>query len=164
MSNIKATRSRFRMYRNYIKELSKYDRDLKYNTAFEINEWARSYMEDEEIGYATWIDITCEDNLAGFLIISHWGGDCHPDCDHYISQAYVLPQYRHRGLMSTAVTSYVNDHPGTYGLDVLEKNMQADKFWKELLSRLEIEMITLSPARSKEIESKYKVYGFKKWR
>lgn len=79
-------------------------------------------------GCDQWIPILADGEEVGMLIMST-PPNCHPETDFYISQAYVLPEYRRRGLMSAALEEYMASHVGKYGLIILQGNEEAEKFW-----------------------------------
>ncbi len=145
------------LYKKYIKELSRYDSELKYFPGSEVIEWAKEYYEDKQ--NTSWIDIIQDDQIVGFLIITHKGGDCHPDCDHFIAQAYVLPEKRNQGLMTAAVTRYLQNNPGIYGYDVIIGNRYAKNYWKKYFTNFNAKYIPLKRYRSEELESKLELYG-----
>lgn len=148
---------RFRLYRNYVKELSEYDRELAKYTKNEIDEWARRYMYDP---YSAWIDIVVRDDLVGFVIISSTDGDCHPDCDFYINQAYIRPEYRNHGYMTGIVKNFINNNPGKYGYDVIVGNKKADRFWQDLFEDMGGIRVPLTRIRDTDIEKNLNVYCY----
>ncbi len=151
-------RTRQMLYRKYIKELSRYDHDLKYCPSTEVKDWAKDYYEDKKT--TTWIDLMQDGSTVGFVIITHHGGDCHPDCDHYIAQTFVLTEHRHRGLATNAVRAYIREHPGKYGYDVIIGNEYAKQFWHKLFLEINAKPIQLCRTRDERTESKLEVFGY----
>ena len=80
-----------------------------------------------------WIDIYANDGNKpiGFVMIA--SEPCyHPDVDYYIAEAYISPEFRRQGLMTTTVSEFINAHDGIYSLFVIKDNLKANSFWTRL--------------------------------
>ena len=122
------------LYRRYVNELEQYAPLPCRNTA-EIREDCDYYINTPG---AAWINIFDPetDKLAGFLIIGKSPEEKHFQTERSIAQAYILPKYRRRGLMTKAVKDYVSRHRTTYSLLVLKKNTYAAAFWENLFGKM----------------------------
>ena len=89
----------------------------------------------------TWIPAVEEDLEVGFLIL---GNPPHPDCDFYIQDAYIIPEYQGHGTMSKLIRSLP---VGRYSLFVLENNIRAQTFWKHIFGRVYSLRDVLPPVR-----------------
>ncbi len=123
------------LYKDYLSEIEDIRGEKFSEPEEEKNAWCDDYMIKS---YYTWIDIRYLDQIVGFLIIGT-RPDCHPQCDYFIAQSYIRPGYRKRGLMTDAVTKYVDEHPGKYCMIILEKNTVAELFWSNLFKDLSYE-------------------------
>lgn len=107
-----------------------------------------------------WIDIYDEGKVCGFLIVyqtREWA-----EHDFFICQAYVAPKSRRKGLMSETVMQYTAEHPGIYGLIILERNTYAQKFWKGLFEeKLNMELIGVHKSPDHELEEDERLYIYK---
>lgn len=76
-----------------------------------------------------WRDIHVVQGVVGFVVL---GLDeaAHPDCDVHVSQAYVHPAYRRRGLLSGTIRREVRRHGGVWTLDVVSGNEAAAGIWR----------------------------------
>lgn len=147
---------RLELYNHYITELSAYNPELAKEKNSTINGWATSYIKE-----GNWIDIVGDSGqLCGFLIISSLPEDCHPDCDWYICQAYVIPEYREQGFMTNAVFKFIRNNPGIYGFDILRGNDYAEKFWLNIFKKIRAEKVELSRLRANSLEDNLELYGF----
>lgn len=119
------------LYLDYCKELAVYyDDPSSAMTEEEAESAFEEYITSED---CSWRNIFAEDgNLAGFLIIGKHGRFCHPDAMRSISEAYIKPEYRGKGLMKAEAGGYLSRHPGVFALLVLKKNRAAKGFWKHL--------------------------------
>lgn len=88
------------------------------------------HVKEVQDGYGAWIDINCEDELVGFLIVVQ-APNCHPDADYFVEQAYVKPSHRGQGVMSSVLDSFVQENAGIYCLFILKENVKAKKFWDD---------------------------------
>lgn len=143
------------MYTNYCKELGQYFTATRPMFLYEMKDTAIEYLNDpfSEIVYA--------EDRAGFMIISKPGGDCHPMADYTVSQLYVRPAFRRRGIASKLVSDFVAAHPGTYALDVLDKNSAAKSFWAKTILDNGWERVVLSETRTEKTVPECTLYGFR---
>lgn len=151
---------RRRLYGAYLLELEQCRDEPRENIPeSQIDEWFQEYLDDL---WCLWQDIRCGDSLAGFLIIGRGGANCHPDADTAICEAYISPEYRHKGLMRNAVASYVQSHSGTYCLIVLPENRYAKAFWPKLFADLGYEQISLDDCYLCSVEgcASVELFGF----
>ena len=72
----------------------------------------------------------------GFVIVGSHAPYSHPFSDYSICEAYVLPEYRKRGLMTSVVCSLVEECPGKYSLLVLDHNEYAKNFWSKVFASM----------------------------
>lgn len=113
------------LYENYMDELEE-----KYGVFSDMSakDILTHYYDDCHVIYPV-----CDDGeLVGFLIIGT-APDCHPACDYYICQTYVLPEHRRKGLMGRLVSEFLKAHPGKYCLDVIDGN-SALCFWNKVFT------------------------------
>ena len=84
---------------------------------------------------AEWIPIKYDGKEVGFLIAL--GGELVRDetLDYYLWDAYVKPSCRRLGLMRQTVENYVRNHPGTYGLVMMDVNEGSHKFWASTMGK-----------------------------
>ena len=141
------------LYWKYLQELEKIDGVKWEESDDEKRTWCNDYLTCE---HYEWIDVRYLDQIIGFLIIGT-EPDCHPDCDYFICQSYILPEFRMRGLMTKTVTQYVNAHIGKYCMIILKNNHSAKKYWKNLFYDNSYKQMQLSyfPLRNREEQ-----YGF----
>ena len=109
----------------YLKELEEIKGDKWQESEEEQKTWCDDYIKKS---YYIWTDIRFMDQIVGFLITGV-KPDCHPSCDYFICQSYVLPEYRNKGLMTDAVNKFVKLHLGRYCMIILKNNNYAKKFW-----------------------------------
>lgn len=118
------------LYQEYAKELDEFRHNPIHVTEEEVWQWCEAYIEDKECSWKNIFSKTGE--LAGFLIIGKGGVEKHPDSDYGIAQAFVAAKYRKQGLMTAAISDYIQRHVGTYSLLVLKNNKHAIEFWNKV--------------------------------
>ena len=74
---------------------------------------------------------------AGLLVVSKRSGDT--NYQHEINELFLLPPYREGKYSYTLILSYINNNPGVYRVLVLKKNLRAQKFWLNIVDRLNAE-------------------------
>ena len=122
--------TRHKLYSEYLEELE-FIRGTPFSEPKEEQrQWCQDYLDQP---YYTWVDIKQKDKIIGFLIMGTYP-DCHPDCDYFICQSYVLPGYRGNGLMTKAVTSFIKEHKGYYCLMIIDRNVKAQRFWSRIFT------------------------------
>lgn len=114
------------MYMDYCRELEQYFVKTEKMSRQNQRLTAEEYLHDKYSRI-----IFARPNIA-FLIMTRAGGDCHPMADYEISQLYVNPEYRRRGIAKDLVVNFVKSHGGTYALDVLKGNKPAEAFWNKI--------------------------------
>lgn len=144
------------LYKEYIKELGRYNEDIASMTDMDIMETVRSYKRQKD---TEWIDIYYNEKIVGFLIISSNEDECHPDADKDICQLYVMPQYRRHRLAYNAVFNYLSSHPGLYSYDIINGNITASNFWNKTLSSLGAKYFELKEVRNDQIANSVTLYG-----
>jgi predicted acetyltransferase len=125
---------RHELFAQYCGELNTFrEPDVEQQGMFEMYENCEEYFRAED---CTWHDIWMDDQIIGFIVIGKHAPYCHPDTDYAICEAYILPEYRRRGLMTSVVRSLVEDDPGRYSLLVLVGNKYAQKFWPKVFASM----------------------------
>ena len=99
----------------------------------DIDQQALTFLQD--FNNYTWIRLLERNKQVGFLIIGS-NQRCHPDCDYFIAQAYVLPKYRDQGRMTAAFKRFEAMHPGKYCMFILHENILARHFWRKTFEEL----------------------------
>lgn len=136
---------KYTLYKEYCLSLGQYDKRL---LSADSNSIAHEYYLDPQ---TEWIDIYDEDQPVGFLIICFHGGDCHPEADYCIAQAFILEEHRRKGLMFNTVSEFLQSHKGIYTLDIIKGNEQAEWFWDKVLEANGAEYIDLPEVRRKSV-------------
>ena len=136
---------KYTLYKEYCLSLGKYDKRL---LTIDSDRIVHEYYLDPR---AEWIDIYDNGEPVGFLIICLSGGDCHPDADYCIAQAFILEEHRRKGLMFNTVSEFLQSHKGIYTLDVIQGNEQAEWFWDKVLEANNAEYIYLPEVRRENI-------------
>lgn len=121
------------LYLAYLAELDTFRMTPRPESHEVQQQWFYDYSDNKD---CQWHDIYVNDCLVGFLITSSILPNCHPDADYSICEAYVMPEYRQKGLMSNLVQRFTSEHPGIYCLLVLEGNQYAQHFWNHLFHHL----------------------------
>ena len=103
---------------------------------FEMYNHCEEYFKASE---CTWHDIHMDDQIIGFIVMANRVPYVHPECDYAICEAYIIPEYRRRGLMTQVVRSLVEEYPGQYCLLVLDGNEYAKKFWNKVFASMRYE-------------------------
>lgn len=117
--------TRKRLYGDYMREILKIARDNKQFTQKEVDSDIKHIYYSKNI---KWHDIWRDGEIVGFVIIGT-GAECHPHADYFIIQAYIIPSCRRLGIGKSFLKEYIQNHPGTYCLDILDKNEIAHRFW-----------------------------------
>ena len=74
-------------------------------------------------------------NLAGVFLYGI-GHNCHEECDYYIQDFYIIPQFRKQHIGQSVVERFTKEHPGRYCLRVIESNEPAQRFWKTVWNKI----------------------------
>ncbi|MBR6402043.1 MAG: GNAT family N-acetyltransferase [Eubacterium sp.] len=139
------------MYKEYVKELSKYDLNMAKMDDLDVLHTVSLYKKQSE---TDWIDIYYNEKIVGFLIVSTNKYEKRSTEDRAICQLYVVPQYRRHGLAKDAVITYLKSHPGIYSYDISDGNNVASNFWYKILKDINAKYIELPEKRSSQ-ESRY---------
>ena len=122
--------TKFKMFCDYIDELQ----DIK--KVPRLNRWQleKLYLEYINTECSDWIDIFSDNGkLIGFAIIGYYP-NCHPDAEVYITEAYIIPEYRRQGYMHKTITQYIKNNHGTYCLFIVKNNDIALQFWQKVFA------------------------------
>jgi len=102
--------------------------------------------------------ITASDGeQIGFFVIGT-KENCHPACEYYIQDCYVVQKYREKKVMTNALMEYVKEHKGKYCLFILNDNYIAHSFWKNFWKQSGAEPINLKYITEPNDEDRQ--YGF----
>lgn len=151
-----AEQIRYNMFRDYLQELQEIE-EYRYMSDEAILE---SYINARSGVTEFWMDIYPDEadkcaarrtkhDIIGFWILGK-NGNCHPDADYFIAEAYIKPEYRREGIMSDRISDWIEKHRktgnrnGKFCLFVLSKNEVAKKFWKHVFDRCGYEPYKLS--------------------
>ena len=120
-------KQRIALYIEYEKELEAIidDDDGEQETS---EQFIRRMQDLHDTNKYTWIDISKNREIIGFLIIGY-GEVCHPLCDYFLAQAYIAPEYRETGYMTKAINSWLETHQGKYCMYIINNNKYAKNFW-----------------------------------
>jgi len=122
------------LYMDYCHELDSYDPEhedfLHYFTRFKAIRSCKAYMKKK--GFE-WIDIYNKANiLIGFLII---GRDLSIHGEGlYICEAYIMPEERSRGYMSSEINNILKENAGNVYMEIFDLNKRAVRFWRNRMS------------------------------
>ena len=129
----KMDQQRHLLYEEYIRDLEMI-KCIPFDETYE-EQWCicQGYLERY---HYTWIDIYCDDIIAGFLIIGITP-DCHPDCDYSICQSFVKREYRGKGLMTAAINDFIDAHSlDKYSFVIHDNNAAALRFWRKRFTEI----------------------------
>ena len=133
---------RHELFAQYCGELNTFrGSDVEQQGMFEMYNNCEEYFRASG---CTWHDIWMDDQIVGFIIVGVQVPYCHPEADYSICEAYILPEYRKRGLMTAVVRSLVEDDPGRYSLLVLDGNKYAQAFWPKVFASMRYKPCSLS--------------------
>ena len=132
------------LYQKYVKELNTF---RKTSVQMPENEVRKTCDEYIQASNSSWHNIYDPESkaLVGFLIIGKEFPEKHPDSLRSVAQAYVLPEYRKKGLMTAAMEDYMTRHRGIYSLLILTGNEYAKYFWSRFFRNEGYEEVTLDP-------------------
>ena len=124
------------LYRKYVEELDKFRKKPLRLSEKECRQICDDYIQSKNSSWHNIYD-PATGNLVGFVIIGKNYPEKHRDSLRSVSQAYVLPQYRKKGLMSEVMSDYLTRprHKGVYSLLVLEGNRYAAGFWRRFFRK-----------------------------
>ena len=139
-------RRKHALYQKYIREL-----DTFRDTPIQMpeNEVRKTCEEYIQASNSFWHNIydPASKKLVGFVIIGKEFPEKHPDSLRSVAQAYVLPEFRKKGLMTAVMSKYMkkSNHKGIYSLLILEGNEYAKGFWKKFFEKEGYEEVPLAP-------------------
>ena len=156
MLNSVLNKKRYQLYKDYVKELSEISKFVPSSSETHTEICFKHIFRNTT---TIWIDIKEEitDILIGFLILNKYP-DCHPLTSFFITEAYVVPKYRRKGVMSRVIEEHANKHKEAYSLYILDDNETAKRFWYDTFKRNGYKEMQLTEAGE---EKGYKLYGFK---
>lgn len=133
MVTILSNAERLKLWSKYVQELDEIS-GTRVMPLYQILENFDKTIKDPD---TQWIDICSpsDGSFVGFFVVGT-KTNCHPDADYYIQEAYVIPEYRRNGLMSSTVKKFVGSHEGVYCLFIINGNVVAKFFWKKIFSEL----------------------------
>lgn len=146
------------LYTAYLEELDTYRISPRPEPLDEQQQWFYDYLNNND---CHWHDIIWDDQLVGFMITSGVLPNCHPDADYSICEAYIVPEYRRKGLMSATVQRFVCEHPGIYCLLVIQGNRNAQHFWTNLFHQMGATDVALSSSSIVSNGEQLCLHGFR---
>lgn len=99
--------------------------DGRYDYGFLDRFWRRPYL------------ISCERELAGFLLVIHESPVTGTQDRNFIAEFFVLNAYRGKGVGAQAFRDVVGANPGPWQIGVMERNVQASAFWRSVTAAYE---------------------------
>lgn len=146
------------LYRKYLDELDTFRENperISDESCRKICDW---YISSKKSSWHNIKDLDT-DELVGFVIIGKEVPEKHPDSVRSVAQAYVLPEYRNKGLMTAVMSDYMTRHKGVYSLLVLKGNTYAAGFWKRFFEKEGYEEKKLRPINVLDDEAVMYAYG-----
>lgn len=137
------------LYQKYLKELDTFREEPLRLSEKVCRKICDYYIQSK---FSSWHNIYDLENgnFVGFVIIGKEFPEKHRDSLRSVAQAYVLPEYRKKGLMTAAVSDYMTRHRGTYSLLILKGNEYAAGFWKRLFEKEGYTEVSLSPSAAED--------------
>ena len=137
------------LYKKYLDELDSFRSRPLHISDRECREICDDYIMSEK---SSWHNITDPESgaIVGFVIFGKEYPEKHPDSLRSIAQAYVLPEYRRRGLMSAVVSDYMTRKRGVFSLLVVNGNEYAAGFWKRFFEKNGYTAAQLSPVKHED--------------
>lgn len=115
------------MYREYIKELSLYSERIRKEPITD-EEFYEIYSNEFLLKIFIQND---SDEVVGFCLVG-FGKNTHPRTNYYISEFYILPEFRCSGFGRSAFKKLLALFPGRYCYHVLKENKDALAFWSQM--------------------------------
>ncbi len=143
----------FHMYRDYKRELWTYTGE---NYEANLKEWFEDMFSDPSMTIRL-IGEPSRNILIGFFVVQELNKEQTVECrcSWFISESYIVPQYRNKGFMSAIVHEFTSQNTGNIGLVTINNNVKAMKFWDNTLGRLGYQKEYV-PQLSNKTESFYK--------
>lgn len=122
---------RYQMYLEYMKHIKGLLGEL-----FDGGQCLHQFEKlDEGWCNAQWVPVKLKSKEVGFFTV-YQAPNCHPDCDFYIEDSYMMPEARNQGLMQKAVQKFVTENPGKYCLFIVDCNEPARHMWPAVFQKL----------------------------
>lgn len=122
---------RYQMYLEYMKHIKGLLGEL-----FDGGQCLRQFEKlDEGWCNVQWVPVKLKSKEVGFFTV-YQAPNCHPDCDFYIEDSYMMPEARNQGLMQKAVQKFVTENPGKYCLFIVDCNEPARHMWPAAFQKL----------------------------
>lgn len=118
----------FCLYQDYMKELWQYANTDAVKESLHLPEWWYDLTHSKDIRLHTLYN---ETKIIGFLFIEELKPEDRErlNAKWYINEAYILPEYRRRGLMSDLLDSAL-EKDADICLHIIRNNTAAKDFWK----------------------------------
>ena len=113
------------LYQKYVKELNTFRKTSVQMPENEVRKTCDEYIQASNSSWHNIYDPESKD-LVGFLIIGKEFPEKHPDSLRSVAQAYVLPEYRKKGLMTAVMKDYMTRHKGFF--EFCYKNQRINNF------------------------------------
>lgn len=123
------------LYQLYLYDLSPYTGE-KINSAGLFNEESIELFLSEDDLKAFFI--IYKRQIIGFILIQSGIYSPMKDVDYYISEFFILAQYRKNRLGLNSLKILFNNYPGTYLSGQLSNNQPALRFWNSVYKTLKI--------------------------
>lgn len=135
------------LYQKYIRELDTFRETPIQMPENEVRKICDEYINASNSSWKNIHDPVSK-KLVGFVIIGKEFPEKHPDSLRSVAQAYVLPEFRKKGLMTAVMSKYMekSNHKGIYSLLILKGNEYAKGFWKRFFEREGYKEVSLEPA------------------
>lgn len=129
---------RYQMYLEYMKHIQGLLGEI-----FDGGQCLRQFEKlDEGWCNVQWVPVKLKSKEVGFFTV-YQAPNCHPDCDFYIEDSYVIPEARNQGLMQKAVQKFITENPGKYCLFIVDCNEPARHMWPAVFQKLGYESLEL---------------------
>lgn len=129
---------RYQMYLEYMKHIQGLLGEI-----FDGGQCLRQFEKlDEGWCNVQWVPVKLKSKEVGFFTV-YQAPNCHPDCDFYIEDSYVIPEARNQGLMQKAVQKFITENPGKYCLFIVDCNEPARHMWPAVFQKLGYESLVL---------------------
>ena len=129
--------TREELYKLYLFELSLYSETVRSLSEDDI---LKQYAGVSSFNDLEWVDIYDGVERVGFILITTYE-HCPAAYDYHIMETFILPKSRKKGLVKNTLLGFIKNHPGSYGLFILNRNVTAIGFWKRFLRNKEVEKI-----------------------
>ena len=157
-----AEQIRYNMFRDYLLELQETEGLTYMNDAQILDNFIKIRSNTTEYWRDVYPDQSRREkqDIIGFWVLGA-NGNCHPDADYFIAEAYIKPEYRREGIMSDRISDWIKTYGGKFCLFVLSKNEIAKKFWNKLFADLDYEECELRDVGVYSMDDHLIQLGFK---